>query len=530
MEAIQRTAISGHQKRRPASFVILTLAAVISLAAVFVLSTGSTAWSLAPLAAVGLAALIWILRRARNDAGWLLCALLAIEVLASADFSYEPSQAGLNVARAAIRYGLVMLLCAPAIPRTLRSGILREGGFKLFCVYFAWAAVTITYSLVPAFSAGRLALSVVLFLALCYAVAQVESADDAYRLVQWLFRGTSIVVGVLVAAAVLLPHDITWIADPSGIDRYRGLLPSPNQIGEVMVTTAGAGLLCWKRATLPEKALIGVTVIASIVLAVMADSRSSFVAFGTGATAYLIWRYGLRGLLIWMACVLAIGTILVVHNHSLDSYVMRGNVATLTGRTEVWNFALGRIAAHPILGYGYEAQGAIFQSRFFPLWWGPWEEGPYSSIHNGYLSRMVGLGIPATLLWLWFTSRPIVFVLRKKDDPWTLKPIVLLALIPVLLENLAETTAGDCRNCTGILLFVGWALAERQRLMVIAESARERAENLARMPRAVAALSSMAVMGIACVLMLPAAARASDLCFSEQSAACWIPAQTRKSG
>ncbi len=479
---------------RPAGFALLILAAAIALAAVCVLSASANGWRLAPLAAAGLAALLWLFKRTTRDSGWLVCALVAVELLASANLSSQELQGGSDAARTATRYVVIALLCAPAIPRALRSGILAQGGFRLYCLYLAWAAVTILYSLVPVFSAGRLALSVVMFVALSDAVAQVKSERDASRLIRWFAGGSAVVVALLAASIVALPHGVVWVLDPSGIQRFRGFLPSPNQIGALMVTTTAAGFLCWGRASWLER--IGfLLLIATVVgLALLADSRSSFVALGAGSVSYLLWRYRLRGLVICLALALGLAGAVALHGRGLGAYATRGNVTTLTGRTDVWSFAISQIEESPILDYGYEVEGAIYQSRYFPLWWGPWDEGPYSSIHNGYLARMVGVGIPATLLWLFFMLRPIVFVFRSGDDPWALRPIALLAIIPILLENMAETAAGDCRNCTGILLFLAWAMLERQRMFVLERAVRERALAHARLPRAVAALSSIALL------------------------------------
>ena len=87
-------------------------------------------------------------------------------------------------------------------------------------------------------------------------------------------------------------------------------------------------------------------------------------------------------------------------------------------------------------------------------------------IHNGYLSRAVGVGLPATVFWLFFFLRPMVLAFRPQrlDHPWRLKQVFLLVIVPILILNMVETTAGDCRYAVGLLATLSWGFAERQRL------------------------------------------------------------------
>ena len=45
-----------------------------------------------------------------------------------------------------------------------------------------------------------------------------------------------------------------------------------------------------------------------------------------------------------------------------------------------------------------------------------------------------------------------------------LRRLFLLAVVPILVLNTVESTAGDCRYSVGLMLTLCWALAERQRL------------------------------------------------------------------
>jgi hypothetical protein len=60
--------------------------------------------------------------------------------------------------------------------------------------------------------------------------------------------------------------------------------------------------------------------------------------------------------------------------------------------------------------------------------------------------------------------RPWFSLLRREDDPWNLKALFFLVVVPILILDINEGTAGDCRYAVGMIATLCWALAERQRL------------------------------------------------------------------
>ena len=193
------------------------------------------------------------------------------------------------------------------------------------------------------------------------------------------------------------------------------------------------------------------------------DSRTALVALASGAAAYAIWRYRGRGLLAVIAAGLLVITIAAVVG---AQYFVR-DAGSLTGRTDIWRFAFRRLWERPLTGFGYAVEGEILQSRLFPLWGDFFDRGSLLELHNDYLSRVIGLGIPALGLWLFLILRPWIWVMRCEDDPWGLKPVALLVVIPLLVRGFAESGMGDCRDPAGILLVMLWAVAERLRLTTV---------------------------------------------------------------
>ena len=408
--------------------------------------------------------------------------------------------------RAPLHYGLLALFCLPLIPCALRSGALKVGGFKLYMCYLGFAGFSIIYSIAPAYSLARFLEATIVMLALVAVSTDLNTADDVDRLLSHYFVGCAIVTALMMISLLVLPRSLSWVSPEAsiepdvlkqmhlmgvtidGIERFQSLFSGPNDVGAFMLVTVGVGMVRWKETKGWARLFVAGTIACSLLCAALADSRSPFIAILVGSGLYTIWRFGLRGIIFMAACAGAVGVALLLAGFDFSGYLNRGDVTTLTGRTEMWGFVLRSIADHPVLGFGYEVGGAIFDNRFFPLWWGPWDQGPHVSVHNGYLAHAVGVGIPVTIFWLYIMLSPWVFILRRSDDTWRLKPLFFLVLVPILIHNLSEVMADDATGTVGFLFGLLWVIAERYHVTAASKVRLDAAQRLAKMPRAVAAL------------------------------------------
>jgi O-antigen ligase len=292
--------------------------------------------------------------------------------------------------------------------------------------------------------------------------------------------------GLVVAAnyvALLMPTDMTWQLDPeSGMTRFAGFFTEPNELGALTLATLGAGFGYWPVASRSMKAATAVTMIGALVQCVMADSRSPLIAVAIGCAVYLVFKYRLKGVI---AVVVAFGIFYYMAAFAVPSmraYLDRGDVASFTGRQVAWDFAYRRAKENPLLGYGYEVEGQILKSPYFPGWDEVWSLGYQTSLHDGYLSRAISLGVPALLFWLFLTLRPALTCLFRGRDPWHLRSIVALGLMPVLILNFTESIS-DFRGFSGVLMALSWAVLERERLFATAQATmRVKAAEAAKAP------------------------------------------------
>jgi O-antigen ligase len=425
-------------------------------------------------AALGAIALVLAGGFTARDRAWLGCFLVLEELLPYANIlPFDPES------RWFLRYPLLLALTLPAAPQAVRSGILWAGGFKALTIYYMWAAVSVLYSIAPATSAGRLVPAILLYAALAVLALEVKSREDLERLMGYFALGCGIMVAIDLIALVALPSELSWRREED-LERFSGLFGAPNVLGDVFQATCGAAFFCWRRTAGLRRAALILVVAGATLLAILADSRTPFITLLAGIGAYAVWKLRFRGVLLCAAAILAAVVGWNAVAETTRAYFNR-DVTTLTGRLDAWQFEWHAIKEHPFLGYGYAVEGEIFRSRYFQNWEEFWNRGANTPLHNSLFSTAIGVGVPALLLWLFVTIRPFVDVFRRKEDPWHLKPFVLLVVLPILLNGITESLVAEPRYPRGILFVFCWAVAERRRMAAVAEdSTREQARRSAK--------------------------------------------------
>jgi O-antigen ligase len=222
-------------------------------------------------------------------------------------------------------------------------------------------------------------------------------------------------------------------------------------------------LLYWKMSNgssrLKNWALSGLTAWA-VVMHTLTGSRTSMI---TALLGLMVWcavqRKPIR--LMVLSGVAALGVLLITIFQPPNLYreADRG-MAGLTGRPEIWTAALTLAAEQPLQGFGYEVGGKIFEDpRFQNRELGLWVGSARVSLHNGYLSALVGLGIPGFLILHAALLLPFWRCRSAPADPC--KPLVFGVLAMCLTANLTESLIGSPAAITSVVLWMLWVVAGR---------------------------------------------------------------------
>lgn len=210
-------------------------------------------------------------------------------------------------------------------------------------------------------------------------------------------------VGVALAPQLSI-HQASDIAEPELAGDWRGIFAHKNGAGATMVQLIFIGIfICrvWNR-------LAGFFIIgAAAVFLYFTHSKSPLNLFPIVLlVSYLLPR--LRGATTAFALLAAVpillnlitvGSVVFAPVMNLLSSVMAD--PTFTGRSEIWQFALDRVAERPLFGFGFET---FWQTPDLLAAWNYLESWGLraSDAHNGYLNLAVTTGLVGLTLALWW--------------------------------------------------------------------------------------------------------------------------------
>ena len=399
--------------------------------------------------------------------------------------------------RAILHIVLLLTCCAPALPALWRNPTVRHG----YWILIAWSALMCLNAPDPVTALGKFIPVLLLTAGVCKVVEQIRSARQLGAVLSDFHR---VCQGLVWLNALALPAELGWTIEQD-FSRFQGFMPGPNYLGGLMMLTVALGVMTYA-ATSTEKSyaldqdnpiiltdrrpgmgtrfsyladaglgnhtahpfalrrlqrryLLPLTIALAVLEAILADSRTAFLALAVGLLFYLPWRYRfmlLAGCLAIAAC-------------SHNPYISRGETG-MNGRTALWQYEIQKIAESPIMGYGYGIEGTFIETqKDFGNWVDAFEDS-HNSLQNGYLSMMIEVGIPAFVLWLWLFLRPWRTVWQCS----LLSSAFLLIIIPAIIYNFSESGISQCRDLSGILIFLLWFVADKARSAYFYRQRRER--------------------------------------------------------
>jgi O-antigen ligase len=234
----------------------------------------------------------------------------------------------------------------------------------------------------------------------------------------------AVAAGALIALSyfgvIFLPqyavHQASDLVEPALAGDWRGVFGHKNLASAIFVFTAFSGIYIARTG----HAIVGVLVAGLSLL---------FVVFSNGKTANMLWLptlavsyfVGAHGAgRVWRVAALApfvalnalgVGSVMLAPLQSLVASLPVD--PTFTGRVDIWRYALGKLAAHPFLGYGFDAFWNTESVRFgIDDADAAWVAGA-AHAHNCFVDVAMSMGVPGVVLALWaFVAQPLVDIGR----------------------------------------------------------------------------------------------------------------------
>jgi O-antigen ligase len=271
-----------------------------------------------------------------------------------------------------------------------------------------WLGVTVVTSADPGLSLRRLVLFGMLAL-ICATLFLMPRGRS--QMAMLLVATAGIVTALSLVGVTLFPelaiHQATDVGEPQLAGDWRGVFAHKNTTGAIFAMfifmmifaiRAGHGL-----AAAPVLA-------ASVLIVVMSGAKSSTILFvGAMIVSFLVARIR-SGVLVGVVALAPLAVLSILGPGSVVSDAIGGVVrmlpvdVTFTGRADIWELALEKIAERPITGWGYQAYWALESTRFGQEDTTQWA-GHAAHAHNGYIDAALNMGLPGLALTL------VVFVI-----------------------------------------------------------------------------------------------------------------------
>lgn len=329
--------------------------------------------------------------------------------------------------------------------------------FILFFAFVVIAFASAVTSIDPTRSTSRAAMLLILlgFLLGLYAWLSEESGK-----VDQALNALFVLIVLLTFANVIILlglGDYGWWRE---YPRFKGILSHPNTLGSFAMISYPMVLWKYSQSDYPARGFIASLLAILLLLHVLSGSRSSLIGAIVGLA---VWAFVLRQrtkLLVIIFVVLASGAI--ISQTRLSGAFARDepigtSISTITGRTDLWEAALILLKERPVHGYGYGVGGRIFDDRrFYAPQKALWRGSSRISLHNGYLSAAVGVGLVGGTFWCIILLIPIV---SCWSFPQGYRKALVISIISMCLTlNLTEGAIGSGSIPTSMFFWIFWAV------------------------------------------------------------------------
>jgi O-antigen ligase len=318
----------------------------------------------------------------------LLGAMLQVEDLSGGGAGHSSAKAILLIRTPAIVIAFLVLLYKPKLAR-MRMTDLRLGYFAFAGLYF----LSTTWSRIPIQTLGKsaeLLLAGVVFFEASRgpnALARIEGLRQITLLTMSLL-GSLAVIGFCLRLPAFVQHRAGLISSTTAQAPFL----SGNGLGYVASAIILVVIAEWQAHRLAGKSAFAQLIFALALFSVSA-SRTSFGILLLSVLLVIFKRSKVIGFLCVSGVVVMAFLFSTEIVTRLQGQQSQSSFVTLSGRTIVWTAAVRQFRQYPLLGVGGGVGGKTVISHIGNMYL---EE--MSSLHNGFLEVLTGLGIIGFLI------------------------------------------------------------------------------------------------------------------------------------
>ncbi|MCU7495171.1 MAG: O-antigen ligase family protein [Ignavibacteria bacterium] len=365
-----------------------------------------------------------------------------------------------------LRIGILALTGIAGIVKYLRLLPVNKGRmpvhFLLLGLFLVFALLSVSYSIDKEFTFIRTASFFALggfLLGFDSWLKEEEQFEKALNVI-FFFVAISVIINSL--ALVLLPSRVWWW---EAEERFLGLWDHPNTLGGFCMLSYP--VLLWKLGrseNLNTRLILVALLLLTVSMHYLSGSRTSIVVAVAGLITWFLVQKKVLKAGLTAALFILLAVIFVQFKPQVFEREGDRKLTDLTGREEFWQGAGILISERPLQGYGYSVEGKVWEdARFYDPKNSLWAGSSRSSLHNGYISVAIGVGLLAFVLWCIILLIPLWRVSFTPASDY--KALIISMIIMILLSNFAESAITGGNSINSVFFWIAWVLAGRAAIL-----------------------------------------------------------------
>jgi O-antigen ligase len=375
------------------------------------------------------------------------------------------------------RIGCISISGFAGIVEVIRKPKTFNWPFILLGIFIFFAVLSSVYSVNWKFSIARSANFLFLFMVLM-GISCSTNEENFVKILNILFWCLFFII-IVNFIFLLINRESFWL-----YGRYGGTFNHPNTMGTTCMAFYPIIFGKFISSKQTGRIILLFATITTIVIHIFTQSRSTI--FASLVCLAIFFFLSKKYKLIAFISILIIGCLALEFvflapkkteefTNKAWNIISRGQsektLSSFTGRTRLWKEAIKYLLKRPMFGYGFDVEHSyrfdrqdLSNDRFliystsdrnkFRDWI------PRYSIHNGYISIGIGLGIPALLIWVFLVSFPLTYLIisRKDASSWKIFQIFLFFAVMGIFSNFFEYSINGGRTVFSILFWYFWAM------------------------------------------------------------------------
>jgi O-antigen ligase len=327
-------------------------------------------------------------------------------------------------------------------------------------IMLGWTLLSVAWSEFPDLTVRRAAREIIEVLSLTLLALSFREEQSLARIIYWTF----LIVTMLDLASIALPsHSMS-------AGGFQGIHGNKNTLGATLYYALPILLIGAQDRTVSIFRFPALfAFVAGLAMLSISSSKSAIGLFALASMLVMLVRLSLvrgvysRIIVPAVALMSAVAIVVIVWAVGIDEILTRlfGD-ATLTGRDQIWRYALSKYDTSPQIGVGY---GALWQvgAQFGDVLQHAQVHWLANQAHNGYIDILAQLGHVGLICLIVYWGATLIRIIRSSLLPTSrffgLSSYALYLLIGALMYNMTESSFFRAGHPTWMLLVLVSAYA-----------------------------------------------------------------------